>query len=812
MADAPTNQGEKTEPPAAEEAPGVDVAISDDGKLHMLNRLGVAVTIPRESLGEALQRGYTPETSSDVVARETKAERETFGQQALTVAEGGLHGATFGLGTAVAAEFGGDEYREAARERMAVNPNLYVAGEVAGTVAPSLLSGGSGALAKVAGATPASLVSRGAHIAESAAGRLLRPLGESFGAKVAKSAIESGVGGLVEGAAYGLGTSLAESALEGTEWTAERAISAAGHGALYGAGIGGGVGAAGPVLSKASRKILDRMIGEGKTLRQAVGEWADKRVISTVVGDDARIFRQITDEGTNMGRLERVADSIRNAGVKNADELPRVLAKQADDAIRTRAQVVRQLDDFGVRPKLAPEAVDELADGIARMREAGTSDHTAIAERLEKTLTEFQKREGGETFADLFKLRTGLDDAARFARQTKNVGQEEVGKLTAQLTRRIDDAADVASPEVGKLWRDSQQKASDLLLLKEGIIDAGERRAMSKAAGGSGLQTGLMGALTTLVMSGGAALPSIAVGMASSAAHRFIRERGAAGLGWIADRVARVELRTSRAAEVLAGVGVTATKAGRKAAPEVLETQVADRAKSRASTGRRGAIVALSESDRSKRYQSLRTEALNIARDPMLLAKRVERAIAPIAASQPEVAQAMGRRMIRDHLYLLGKMPVTSTSIGETLTPGADEPLVSKFERDKWLRSHDALEDPPSAIESLAGGVVDWEAVDALKENRPELWQSFAERTVIAASKRDSELPYKQKVYISLLFDIPTDWSMTPAGMTAIADAAAYVPPGEESQGPGRGSPSSLDADAIGGGMQTPAQAATGGP
>jgi hypothetical protein len=201
---------------------------------------------------------------------------------------------------------------------------------------------------------------------------------------------------------------------------------------------------------------------------------------------------------------------------------------------------------------------------------------------------------------------------------------------------------------------------------------------------------------------------------------------------------------------------------------------------------------------------------LEVQRDPMVLAKKIERVIAPFADSQPEVAQAMGRRMIRDHLYLMGKMPVTSTSIGETLTPGADEALVSRFERDKWLRAVDALEDPPGAIEALSEGEINWEAVDALKENRAELWESVAARVLLEAGKREEELPYKQKVYLSLVFDFPTDWSMTAEGMSAIA--AATAPPGEQAQGPGRGSPSSLDAGEIGGGMQTPAQAATGGP
>jgi hypothetical protein len=151
-------------------------------------------------------------------------------------------------------------------------------------------------------------------------------------------------------------------------------------------------------------------------------------------------------------------------------------------------------------------------------------------------------------------------------------------------------------------------------------------------------------------------------------------------------------------------------------------------------------------------------------------------------------------------------MPATTTRVGQTLTPGADKPLVSRHEQEKLVRYASALADPVTTIEALAEGEINWEGVDALKERRPELWQSFGARVALETAKREEPLPYKQRVYLSLLFDLPTDPTMTPDGAAAIQEAAAYQPSGQEPQGPGRGAPSSLDAQAIGATMATPSQ------
>src|SRR5687767_1426731 len=110
-----------------------------DGRAHLFDETGNAVSVDEGELQQALASGFRPQSREEYEQRAIAKERGTLGQQAITAGEGALRGVTFGLGTAAAAALGGEEYAQAARERAAVNPTTAVAGEVAGAIAPALL-------------------------------------------------------------------------------------------------------------------------------------------------------------------------------------------------------------------------------------------------------------------------------------------------------------------------------------------------------------------------------------------------------------------------------------------------------------------------------------------------------------------------------------------------------------------------------------------------------------------------------------------------------------------------------------------------
>jgi hypothetical protein len=147
------------------------------------------------------------------------------------------------------------------------NPIISGVGEVAGIVAPALLTGGGAVVAtkfpklfKLASLTPAGaatgLAARtGSKVAESVAKKIVGEGVEATAKKAAAlGAIEFGTAGAIEGAILGAGDLISEEALGDAEFTAEAIASRVGMGTIAGGGIGAGIGSLSSLVSRGLRK------------------------------------------------------------------------------------------------------------------------------------------------------------------------------------------------------------------------------------------------------------------------------------------------------------------------------------------------------------------------------------------------------------------------------------------------------------------------------------------------------------------------------------------------------------------------------
>lgn len=204
------------------------------GKVTAINPAGREVEVDESSLAYLGKLGYRTKTTEE---HQTEAFEEGkdeyysgFGQTALTFGEGVASGLTLGL-----ADLAMDD--EATRERAERHPIARGAGEVAGIVAPAILSGGTSLAGTVARATPAGALARGA---------------EKLGVKAASGRLgQLAVAGTVEGVGDATG-GLVASALAGDEVTPEAITHQLGMGALFGFGAG----VAGRGLEKAATKLF----------------------------------------------------------------------------------------------------------------------------------------------------------------------------------------------------------------------------------------------------------------------------------------------------------------------------------------------------------------------------------------------------------------------------------------------------------------------------------------------------------------------------------------------------------------------------
>lgn len=149
---------------------------------------------------------------------------------------GGLRGATLGISDAILTKTGAVDPEELSAVKE-FNPIASNVGEIGATIAPMLLSGGSstaaGAISKKY--LPSLLNETAEYVGKRAAANIT--------SNVAKTAVELGASGAIEGAAMGLSQTISEASLGDAEFNAESLLQNVGTGALIGGGLGATFGA-----------------------------------------------------------------------------------------------------------------------------------------------------------------------------------------------------------------------------------------------------------------------------------------------------------------------------------------------------------------------------------------------------------------------------------------------------------------------------------------------------------------------------------------------------------------------------------------
>lgn len=249
--------------------------MSEPGKIakaFAVNEAGQPVAQTPAQVDVSTRRaGYRPiseETAKGLqkASEDKKYVDENWGT-AGQVAMGAADGATLGLGPALATKLGilDQGHLEAAGQSGA-----YTAGEVAGFLAPALLSGGSAAgesaIGKALAATPAAMVGRVGGLAESAVARLLPEAG--LMGKAAASSLRMAARGATEGALMNVAHEASHDIIINKPLSAQALLATAVDGALFGGlagGVLGGVGSlAGSGVDALSNRTMASVAGKGE--------------------------------------------------------------------------------------------------------------------------------------------------------------------------------------------------------------------------------------------------------------------------------------------------------------------------------------------------------------------------------------------------------------------------------------------------------------------------------------------------------------------------------------------------------------------
>jgi hypothetical protein len=356
--------------------------------------------------GGKFRLALQPEIQSDLERQEFEGRTIEAGATALA------RGATLGLSD-VALDSLSPGYGQQLLKLEEYNPGVSLAGEIGGTVAGTLLTGGlaaEGALARgVLGTARAAtapvrvaagLGARAGEVAATAAKSLLGSRAAGALGRAAVAGAQLGAEGAVEGAVSAAAQAAARDYLTDHEITAERIVTGAGWGGLLGGAGGGVLGATGSLTASAGRQGWDSLAGAWGKRADAPpqtsaemlnppkpieveppvntgGFVADPRATEQVAGMNAAELARATADGSGRGRYTLIdvpIDTIDVQDVWSESKMPKIR-----QGLKEGAQLPPVRLTVGDNGRLSIE------DGIHRVnavREAGGTHVPAIVEEF----------------------------------------------------------------------------------------------------------------------------------------------------------------------------------------------------------------------------------------------------------------------------------------------------------------------------------------------------------------------------------------------------------------------------------------------
>jgi hypothetical protein len=733
---------------------------------------------------------YSVLSDDELAAEANHAKYGTLGQQALTGVEGLARGATAGLSDVATTAILGDEYRKGAKARQTENPIAATGSEIAGAIAPALLTGGASAEAEGAAAAgeaategagllgraaeyaPSNLIARaGSAVGKGVAG-IVGESSESMLTRMAQRAAAAAASGAVEGGLYGAGQAASTAALDGTPITAEKVLSGLGHGALY----GGGIGALGGAASGLGSSAFERLVGGSEGLREGAASLAQKSALDAV-GFQGSDYRKLI--GRKMGESaearisdvgQELLDYTFDSGPLKGKKLFTAATKPedfVDDLALAKDEVGRKLgaikaatnDAALADPTILPDVNGYLgrvrSEVLDPLRASMVPAVRAQADKVEAELATLQTRmapaaDGLEaapvTFNDLDRFRRDLRSVFQPPRPPGGGLPPPVPEHAVYLEKAERMLADDLDQAVEKHLAAAGGDTTEYLRNKKTYgaladIEKVANKATAQQLGNRSLSpsdyaTGL-GTSIGMMLTGN--VGAMAAGGATSIAHKLIRERGRSVLAVMADSVAKMDGRISAAANSLAGLSEVPSRVALEVAPSMLD-----------------------------RFDHTSAAVRAFRDNPQLAADQMARPVEQIAPLHPQLAATMQQTIGNDYQYLAGKLPLVLSRSATSLTPQAEKSRVPKSEQIKFMSIVSALNDPAGVMARIAKGELPREQIDTLKACRPEIFNQMRTEAIKAFSKAKKPIGILKRTRVSLAFDFAGDASLDPATLALI--------------------------------------------
>jgi hypothetical protein len=389
---------------------------------------GTTVEVPDEQVGAAVDAGFQPishgEHLTSLEENAARPEGEGLIGGINAAATSFLSGATLGGSDIVLGALMTPGEKERLRQHREAHNVVSGIANVAGAVAPTLLSGGGTAPESIASYAPSAIVSRGAE----------RIAAGGAEAGLATRAAAAASGAAYEGGAQMAGAYLSDVALGNRDLSAEGFVASVKTGALLGGAVGGGGTLLGAGLSKAAgaaKKYVQRAQGEAVTAAEdAFGsgtKMLDMGADDAAAGAGLQIEEQ-AGKGWTPARRLFPAHEADAAGVKVAESEFHTGLDQLGQDVETIEQAGRQkLEELRLQKMQSDTATRDHLNKL-RIEQA----EQRVAAQREVAATRAAQRESAE-------LRLAKQKAGPQPKAPKGEPLPENGTAPAEGTGAVED-------------------------------------------------------------------------------------------------------------------------------------------------------------------------------------------------------------------------------------------------------------------------------------------------------------------------------------------------------------------------------------
>lgn len=171
----------------------------------------------------------------------------------------------------------------------------------------------------------------------------------------------------------------------------------------------------------------------------------------------------------------------------------------------------------------------------ARMAAAGAEDVTEASGIAAPKYRE-------PTFTELRTFKQALGQAKAAQMRSNSLAAGEINKLYGSVAQSLNDAADSAGPAVSKLWRQSNEAATDYIELSDALERQMIRRAKNRFISPSDYGTSIGAGLATIIHTGNP-IAAGAAAIGTALGHHALREGGRELMASLSNRFARMSSR-----------------------------------------------------------------------------------------------------------------------------------------------------------------------------------------------------------------------------------------------------------------------------